>query len=207
MFASFDNHHNQNTSFLTLVHIYWLFWDNNGFDYNALKGINPKFLMSQTSDLSATKVQPKTFSMTQGRPVIQNPKISSTHNASSFKFALFKKPEALAIPDASRRSVFSFEARQRTQAESSSQNRLSALLSLSDVQEPLKAPVNIMQDHDIGQGRHKVSITTLSFVNIGLITTKEGRRDASSPLQASPYIQHRVNRRQIVVHTLLRTEK
>ena len=125
--------------------------DNNGFDYNALRGINPKFSMSPTSDPSATKVKPKTFSMTQGRPLIQNPKISSTPNASSFKFALFKKPEALAIPDASRRSVFSFQAQQRTQAEVSSQNRLSAPLFLSDVQEPLKAPVNILQNRDVGQ--------------------------------------------------------
>ena len=124
--------------------------DNNGFDYNALRGINPKFSLSQTSDLSATKVKPKTFSMTQGRLLIQNPKMSSTHNANSFKFALFKKPEALAIPGASRRSGFSFQAQQRTQAESSSQNRLSAPLFLSDVQEVLKAPVNILQDRDIG---------------------------------------------------------
>jgi hypothetical protein len=126
--------------------------DNNGFDYNALRGINPKFSMSQTADPSTTKVKPKTFSMTQGRPLIQNPKISSTHNASSFKFALFKKPEALTIPDASRRSVFSFQAQQRTQAEGSSQNRLPAPLFLSDFQEPLKAPVNIVQDRDVGQG-------------------------------------------------------
>ena len=152
MFASFDNHHNQNTIFLTLLTIYWLFWDNNGFDYNALKGINPKFPMSQTSDPSTTKVKPKTFSMTQGRPPLQNPTISSTYNASSFKFALFKKPEALAIPDASRRSVFSFQAQQRTQAEGSSQNRLSAPLFLSDVQEPSKASVNILQNRDVGQG-------------------------------------------------------
>ena len=175
--------------------------DNNGFDYNALRGINPKFSLSQTSDLSATKVKPKTFSMTQGRLLIQNPKMSSTHNANSFKFALFKKPEALAIPGASRRSGFSFQAQQRTQAESSSQNRLSAPLFLSDVQEVLKAPVNILQDRDFG------SIATLSFVNIVLTTTTERRRDESSPLQSSPYIQHRVNRRQIVVHTPLRTEK
>ena len=126
--------------------------DNNGFDYNALRGINPKFSMSQTPDPSTTKVKPKTFSMTQGRPLIQNPKISSTHNTNSFKFALFKKPEALAIPDASRRSLFSFQPQQRTQAEGSSQNRLSAPLFLSDIQEPLKAPVNIVQDHDVGQG-------------------------------------------------------
>ena len=150
MFASFDNHHNQSTSFLTFLHIYWLFCDNNGFDYNALKGINPKFRMSQTSDPSATKVQPKTFSMTQGRPLIQNPTISSTYNASSFKFAPFKKPEALAIPDASRGSVFSFQAQQRTQAESSSQNRLSAPLFLSDVQETLTL-VNNLHDRHVGQ--------------------------------------------------------
>ena len=56
--------------------------DNNGLDYNALRGINPKFSMLQTSDLSATKVKQKTFSMPQGRPLTQNPKISSTHNAS-----------------------------------------------------------------------------------------------------------------------------
>ena len=80
MFASFDNHHNQNTIFLTLLNISWLFWDNNGFDYNTLRGINPKFSMSQTSDPSATKVQPKTFSMTQlyrtqksARPTTQVP--------------------------------------------------------------------------------------------------------------------------------------
>ena len=133
-------------------HISWLFWDNNGFDYNALRGIKPKFSMSRTSDPSATKVKPKTFSMTHGRPVIQNSKISSTHNASSLKFAPSKKPEALAILDASRGSVFSFQAQQRTQAEGSSQNRLSAPLFLSDVQEPLKAPVNILQSRDVGQG-------------------------------------------------------
>ena len=126
--------------------------DNNGSDCKPLGGINPKFLMAQTPDPSTIKVKPKTFSMTQGRPLIQNPKISSTHNASSFKFALFKKHEALAIPDASRRSVFSFQAQQRTQAEDSSQNRRSAPLFLSNVQEPLKAPVNILQDRDVGQG-------------------------------------------------------
>jgi len=83
--------------------------DNNGFDYNALRRANPKFSTSQTPDPPATKAKPKTFSMTQGRPLIQNPKIGSTHNTSSFKVALFKKPEALVIPDASRRSVFSFQ--------------------------------------------------------------------------------------------------
>ncbi|EDQ98999.1 uncharacterized protein LACBIDRAFT_335465 [Laccaria bicolor S238N-H82] len=128
--------------------------ENNGFDYNALKGINPKFSMSQTSDPSTTKVKPKTFSMTQGKPLAQNPKISSTHNANSFKFALFKRPEALTIPDASRRSVFSFQA---PQAEGSSQSRLSAPLFLSDVQEALKAPVNILQDRDVGQGEAQAS--------------------------------------------------
>ena len=65
--------------------------DNDGFDYNTLRAINPKFSMSQTSDPSTTKVKPKTFSMTQGRPLIQNPRIGSTHNTSSFKFSLFKK--------------------------------------------------------------------------------------------------------------------
>ena len=121
--------------------------DNNGFDYNARRGINPKFVGPVSY-----KVKLKTFSMTQGRPLIQNPTISSTHNASSIKFAPFKKPEALAIPDASRRSVFSFQAQQRTQAEGSSQNRLSAPLFLSDVQKPLKAPVNILQDRNVGWG-------------------------------------------------------
>ncbi|EDQ99978.1 uncharacterized protein LACBIDRAFT_314981 [Laccaria bicolor S238N-H82] len=148
--------------------------ENNGFDYNALRGTNPRFSMSQTSDPSTTKVKPKTFSMTQGKPLTQNPEISSTHNANSFKFALFKNAEALAIPDASRRSVFSFQAQQRTQAESSFQSRLSAPLILSDVQEALKAPVNILQDRDVGQGE-----------------AQEGRRDASSPLTASPKYEGR----------------
>ena len=116
--------------------------DINGFDYNALRAFNPKFSMSQTRDPSTTKVKPKTFSMTQGGPLIQNPKISLT----------YKKPEALAIPDASRRSVSSFKAQQRTHAEGSCTNRLSAPLFLSDVQEPLKAPVNILQDRDVEQG-------------------------------------------------------
>ncbi|EDR04517.1 uncharacterized protein LACBIDRAFT_304256 [Laccaria bicolor S238N-H82] len=106
--------------------------------------------------------------MTQGKPLTQNPKISSTHNANSFKFALFKNAEALAIPDASRQSVFSFQAPQRTQAESSSQSRLSALF-LSDVHKPSKAPGNILQARDVGQGE-----------------AQEGGRDASSPLPASP---------------------
>ncbi|EDQ99988.1 uncharacterized protein LACBIDRAFT_315008 [Laccaria bicolor S238N-H82] len=146
---------------------------NNGFDCNALRGINPKCSMSQTSDPSMTKVKPKTFSMTQGRPLTQKPKISSTRNANSFKFALFKNPKALAIPDASRQSVFSFQAQHRTQAEGSSQNRLSALF-LSDVQKPSKAPGNILQARDVGQGE-----------------AQEGRRDASSPLPASPKYEGR----------------
>ncbi|EDR04520.1 uncharacterized protein LACBIDRAFT_304259 [Laccaria bicolor S238N-H82] len=111
--------------------------------------------------------------MTQGKPLTQNPKISSTHNANSFKFALFKNAEALAIPDASRRSVFSFQAQQRTQAGSSSQTHISAPLFLSDVQES-KAPVNILQARDVGQGE-----------------AQKGRRDASLPLPASPKYEGR----------------
>ena len=43
------------------------------------------------------------------------------------------------------------------------------------------------------RGRHKVSIAFLSFVNIGLMTTTEGRRGVSSPLPTSPKYEDRAD--------------
>ena len=54
-------------------------------------------------------------------------------------------------------------------------------------QRPLRSIEYCAGSQRTGRGRHKVRIVILSFVNIGLITTTEGRRDLSSPPTSPKY--------------------